>query len=257
MKRFFTENNGGLPFVLDDLRWIESGNIEALKALITPYLAPGQTQLILSGCEVTEDSGDLVVSEGYIYIDGEIYHCPVSSVLDEGLDHQFFSVEVLIDPAGDKVFQTTNTFSTYHNRVAVLSQDDDLPAGSVDISEVKTLQQRVYEMMGLVPVIPWTDLPGASYDYPTDEGRAQYMRDKNGVVYFRGIWSHEDPSSAPTLGTLPVECRPSVDIKFHYVYPVVGPVSISIKAATGIVKIVDSVAPQEVKLSSFPPFHTL
>ncbi|MCZ2393065.1 MAG: hypothetical protein LC105_04300 [Chitinophagales bacterium] len=79
MKKLITDNAGGFPFVLDDLRWIESGNQEIFKALITPYLPYSDISnaIIVSGLKVESLFGYLMgCEEGYVYWGGEVFYCP-------------------------------------------------------------------------------------------------------------------------------------------------------------------------------------
>ncbi len=115
MNKFKTDINGRLPITLNDLRWIEGGISNALKAVFDAY---GEDKFIISGCEFTINSGYRECSEGFIYWEGEILYTPGGSAFFDESNIPVFELEVTYDPAGLKLFKNGVQNDTYEIRRA-------------------------------------------------------------------------------------------------------------------------------------------
>lgn len=143
----------------------------------------------------------------------------------------------------------------------IMSQSGITANGQLD-NETNGFQ--IYEAMqklfGRSLATDWIDLPGASYIYPSAQGRAQILKDSNGFIHFRGVWSHDDPAPSMIVGTLPAGYRPELDIVFSYTTANVSNPSsvlsyeISISASTGVIDVSGSFSPQSIDCISFPSF---
>lgn len=166
MKKLLTNNTGGFPFVLDDLRWIESGNQEVFKALIVPYLPYSDVQnaIIISGLKVDDVFGYLRGGEeGYVYWNGEVFYSP--GIYLESPDFEFWGGRVCMriketfdeSEAGNKVFQIGGgPVPVYVNRTVELIYVDDgdsLPPDTEWLPKVSILdaiQQSMNERAGAI-----------------------------------------------------------------------------------------------------------
>lgn len=259
MKRLVSTDLGGFPFVSDDLRFIESGVMEALSALVSPYIG-SSNGLIISGCDRTIVGGNINISEGFIFLQGEIYYVPAQTVLDEGKTYNYFEVLENYDPAGEKQFQNSATHDTYAVRIAQIVQSDTLPVDAINYPNLDTVIGGAYKAMGFQEIKDWVNLPDARYVTPSVQGPAQIYRDRLGFVHFRGNWNHDDPGASFIIGTLPVGYRPDVDIVFNYLDAkssnpaTIFGYQISISASTGVIDVLGTNFPQEFEMMNFPSF---
>lgn len=141
MNKLITTNNGGFPFTLDDLRWLENGLTDALKGIVN-HVSSTEV-LILSGCEYNEqqlsDTDQLVMTAGYVYFNGEIYKVDaVNATLSSG-NTFYWDLKVTNDPAGNLTFEDTNTYDVYQIREFEVKQAASVPAGKVEVTDEKTI----------------------------------------------------------------------------------------------------------------------
>ena len=209
MKILKTTDVGGFPFVLDDIRFIYSGLLEAYRAVVSPYLTP-QDVVILSGCEQTISGGSLTLSDGWIFYAGEIYNTIGGSWPHDPLKSVHYEVTVGYTPAGLKTFQNGQQYNTYENRFLHPVYTDTPPVNSFP-RPMRTVISAIYEKMQSYTVGPinvshqaipsWELYPG-TYDVVA-------YKDFSGVVHLSGSFWFEDPSPDHFLFQLPIDFRPS------------------------------------------------
>lgn len=122
-----TNQNGGMPFDLDDLRW-ESDAVRAVFEMIGEGLRNSSQGFIVWGCSINSGSPD-ILNEGAVYLNGEFYHVPAQIVTEAaaGYNSNYWQVSETADPSGDEVFEDTVTRSTYMKRTANLVNPDVTP----------------------------------------------------------------------------------------------------------------------------------
>lgn len=129
MNNLKTDDVGGFPFVLDDLRWEGDAVREAFEGLVTAWGGDLLTDTYrLVGAEVTPSGPNFSVAAGFVVIEGEV--CKVDSILvpaPTGSNVLQWAVSETTDPAGDKTFLSGPSYSTYRIRKAVVV---DIPAGT-------------------------------------------------------------------------------------------------------------------------------
>jgi hypothetical protein len=140
MRRLKTEDLGGLPIALDDLRWIEEGVKDALKGIVN-YADPTEI-LIISGCEYSpdriDDLGEIVMTEGYILFDGEIFKVPATTQSLTGGNTLFYwDLKTTYDVAGNVVFENSSINDIYEIREFEIKQASSLPAGKIQVESEK------------------------------------------------------------------------------------------------------------------------
>jgi hypothetical protein len=125
MNRLLTPN-GGMPFELDDLNFMQDAYKEGISALLSqfttmsPHGLPA-THIILSGCEVTPGATHFSVSAGYVMINNEPLYAPaVASVPNANLNNMFYRLHTYNDPAGNDLFEDGILRDTYEVRRAEL-----------------------------------------------------------------------------------------------------------------------------------------
>ena len=197
-----TTDNGGFPFQLDDLRWIDSGIREAFKGIMSAYGIDDSTAVILSGCQ-RSGGGTVSLTEGYVSIGGEICYVPAQTwpAHAGGTDEEYFVIESTFDPAGSKTFESASVYDTYELRRGKI-QTGVPPAGHTSLSDIRTLHQIAANSMfpdgmimmwsGLASSIPygWALCDGTG-GTPDLRGRFVVGYDDRTTDPLNGIWDSD------------------------------------------------------------------
>jgi hypothetical protein len=113
MNKLITTNNGGMPVVLNDLRWLlgqaTSGNAGIYQALNDILLAWG-TDFIIYGCTSSGSPYPTAVTEGWIMLNSEILKVDAQVVT---YPNTFYTKVTTYDTTGNKSFESGTTVSTY------------------------------------------------------------------------------------------------------------------------------------------------
>jgi len=144
MDKFLTTDNGGLPLVLDDLRWFlgQDSNHGIYQALNNQYRGFGDN-FIITGCIEGGSPGAVTLTEGWIILDGELLKVDAQSAFNEGADSTFVKV-VTTDTTGDKTFQDASSVSTYQkNRAVISGVGGTLDYNGLHIWDVFTKKMRI------------------------------------------------------------------------------------------------------------------
>lgn len=112
--------NGGMPFTGDDLLWMQSGIIEAMKGIA--YGLAGEQNAILSGLDVTINGADWDISEGFMFLDGEVCYFAGGTAQNVQQDISRHGIRITnsYDSAGNEVFADSQSKDTYLVRKAEL-----------------------------------------------------------------------------------------------------------------------------------------
>lgn len=132
MDKLKTTNNGGMPFDLDDLRWIDKGVRDTFKA-IGNAMADSETDgVVLWGCDVTDAGGSYNIASGAIYAANEIWLVDAHSVVKlAGAGSWYIKKVITYDPTGNETFENSATVDTYEiRRLRWTNTDIDGVAGS-------------------------------------------------------------------------------------------------------------------------------
>lgn len=120
MNFFKTDDLGGLPYVLDDIRFVQTAVRNAFSALASGISDDDTNNGIIWGCVITDNTTTYDVSAGAVAIDGEIYIIAPATGLTKA-PSQYLNIRTSIgtyDAAGLKVFQTGVSYDTYELRFA-------------------------------------------------------------------------------------------------------------------------------------------
>ena len=115
MNIFKTTDNGGLPFVLDDIRFEQEAVREAFFGLTTSWGITQADSYVLNGAVVTAGGGGTYdITEGFIVLAGEIFKVDTQTTASVPFG-QFlqWEIEETNDPAGLKTFFSAASFDTY------------------------------------------------------------------------------------------------------------------------------------------------
>ena len=122
MKRLITTENGGMPIVLDDIRWLDDEYRNAWYAFISAFGATALTSFKLSGCVVTVNDTTYTTTAGYICLEGEILQVDAHSITVSETFTAKWVVEETYDIAGNKQFFDESNHDTYLIRKGKLQQ---------------------------------------------------------------------------------------------------------------------------------------
>lgn len=130
MNRLKTNIDGGFPLRLDDFRWTEEANKEALTGLVRALIG-SEDGAKLYGCVVVDtEQGDIwTCSEGFIYMNDEIFYVAEQSIENTGT--LWFEELVTYDASGNKTFEDASTNDTYEIRRAQLATGASAPADTL------------------------------------------------------------------------------------------------------------------------------
>ena len=113
---------GGLPLVLDDLRWFfgrlgtpNEGMYQAFNNLLRGF----GNNLIVQGITVAGSSPTLAISEGWVILNGELLKVDNQFNINTSTDNTFVKVTTF-DSRGNKQFQNGSTSDTYEKNRAVV-----------------------------------------------------------------------------------------------------------------------------------------
>jgi len=145
MNKFITTNNGGLPYVLDDIRFEQDAVREAFLGLVNSWGVANEESYILNGCEITVGA-TIDITAGHVVIQGEIYKVLAQSItatVPPG-EELVFEVVTSFDPAGNKTFDSGATFDTYENRRAQLAYQT-IGASNFKALTAPTIHRKIFE----------------------------------------------------------------------------------------------------------------
>lgn len=130
MNKLITNNNGGFPLVLDDVRFIMDAYTSAFKGILNAFAMSGENAVILSGCQKTVSAGLTTISEGFVGIDGEVCYVGEHSYINPSAgEKEYWDIQLGLLPAGEKLFQNGDTNFVYQSRVGAVLKALTVPAG--------------------------------------------------------------------------------------------------------------------------------
>ena len=129
---------GGEPNITaDDVNRNSDANNRAFQEVLKAWLTGFNENFIISGCEITITPGvEASVTEGYIFLNGEILQVDAQTTAYGTLDKYSYIKEVTYDPAGQKVFIDGLTKDTWQkNRGKLIAAPSDpVPTNQLDAS---------------------------------------------------------------------------------------------------------------------------
>lgn len=206
-----TDYNGGMPFDLDDIRWMQNSYIDAFNNLLKDFAIGTNPNFIVTGCEIV-GSPLLYLSKGYVYLNGELLQ------VDEQSLPGIFGTLVLkkvttYDVVGTEEFKDWISHPTYQKNRGVL----ELITGSVPTDKCpisQRLTNKVFESItnrgSVWNTVGESGQPDFESSWSAGYGKAvQFKRDAFGRVTLRGQCVSSAPFSNSTVFVLPLEYRPS------------------------------------------------
>lgn len=152
--------NGGMPFELDDLDFMQEATKDGIKGLLHEFASKNSGNLILSGCKVSPNGSNFDISAGYVMLDYEVLSFVGATNI--ATSQPYFELDVSYDPAGNDVFFDNVSRDTYEVRKA--THNTSVPAGT----NVQLLDSnRLTSLMKLSLLQPDVDWGQAYYDDST------------------------------------------------------------------------------------------
>lgn len=124
MNRLKTETLGGFPMEADDLTFRDAAFRDAFKGVLTSF---NRTYVKLSGLVVTNVSGTLSVTAGYVGYNGEVLYVPANSWSYNASAILYINLSIV--DANVEVFQDGNSHATEELRTGILGYSDVLVLG--------------------------------------------------------------------------------------------------------------------------------
>lgn len=145
MNKFITTDNGGLPIVLDDFRFIDDSVRNAFFGLATSWGLTNEDSYILNGCVITVGA-TIDVTSGYVVILGEIYKVRAHSITATvpSLSELVFAPLIAFGSAGNKTFDSGGTFDTYELRTAEMAYQT-IATTNFKAFVAKTIHEKIAE----------------------------------------------------------------------------------------------------------------
>ncbi len=104
MNQLITTYNGGFPFQLDDLRFLDSAQREAFLGVIKA-LVGYKTGAVISGCEIMSNDGtNIHIADGYVFLSNEIFYAPAQDIPVLSSGAYYWVIATSYDASGDKNF---------------------------------------------------------------------------------------------------------------------------------------------------------
>lgn len=148
MNNFKTTADGGMPLVLNDFRFINDSQLQALKGIVSVFGVTDQTAVILSGCERTILSGTVTIASGYISLGGEICFVPSHSYPVPSVGNfEYWVLNVSFDTAGLKLYKNTDSNETYEERTGKINVSNVVPDGHTKYQDAKRYEQVINEFI--------------------------------------------------------------------------------------------------------------
>lgn len=181
MKKLITTHNGGMPFHLDSLRWMEQGISESLSA-ICKSLALERPAIKLFGAGVTiedlpEDQRKYTIEQGAIFQGNEIFLVPEHTIECPSAHQAYWDTEEVFDPSGYLAFRDGSAHNVFSEKIMKLKHAASAPDGKQLYNAVPAVAELLKGFNGIsraeitiyifAPQKPEILPTGVTYDFVT------------------------------------------------------------------------------------------
>ncbi len=212
MDKLNITNNGGHPFTMDDLDFLQSALSEGIKGAVSPWF-DGDT-VILQGIVGTVGVTHTTYTNGYILLNNEVY--PVIGGVFLNGSYVIIDVAVTYNPIGNKLYENGTTVNCYEKRIGVMK----ISTGSgteIDLADCISFKQSL--MSGQYKFVfqdepAWQALPLNS-GWSNGTPAPRYRINKIGEVELDGVVLNPATTvSNNTICNLPIGFRPNFQKAF-------------------------------------------
>ncbi len=181
MKKLITTHDGGMPFHLDSLRWMEQGINESLSA-ICKSLALERPAIKLFGAGVTveylpDDLQQYTIEHGAIFQGNEIFLVPKHEITSLASHQAYWDTEEHFDPSGHLAFRNGSVHNVFSEKIMKLKHAASAPDGKQLYNAVPAVAELLKGFNGIsraeitiyifAPQKPETLPTGVTYDFVT------------------------------------------------------------------------------------------
>jgi hypothetical protein len=223
--------DGGMPLKIDDLDLIQDACFDAVQAILQSLL-PGTNSFILTGCESSIGGGNISITAGVIYVDGEIYYVP-SAIFTYDAGKQLY-LEENFSTSENRTFHDTSTNDVWDIRVYAFGYDTEVPEGAIGLSTMFTLRTLLDSEI-TSGISGNADLTGFyTLSYLTGFTKATSWNgirlEGNSFNGYMLLGAFTATASAGKVATLPVGMRPTGDLVGFFFTNAVAPGILKIKS---------------------------
>ena len=158
MDKLITTNNGGMPFDLDDIRWLEKGINDSFKAIGRGLANSNTDVFVLFGCELSDGGSSFSLASGAIWALDEFWIVDAHTVAKlspsattGGSNSYYLKQVIAYDATGSETFESGIVIDTYQKRRLELtnSEIDGTPTGTsitnVNVLDMPTLNDKLVD----------------------------------------------------------------------------------------------------------------
>jgi|GEM_PF-4828522 len=155
MNKLHTDINGGFPFSLDDLRWIDESIRDSIKGFMSTFGIADTEAFILSGLVYTDNGTSFSLTEGYVVIEGEVCHFQAQTINNPPSGQAaYFEIDVTYDPTRLVTFENGMSHDVYEVRKAKLITGSDTTTGVTFYDDTKRIFDIIRENLPELANIP-------------------------------------------------------------------------------------------------------
>lgn len=216
--------NGGMPFEADDIRWMQEGWNDEVRAILRAFRYQNQVaqygthpanSFIIYGCNI---SGNSVAgwewTEGAVCLQGQIYFCPASTapVPHTGLQGLYFEPGVAYSASGYEQFEDGNSEDTYAIRIVTPTVKTlgttglFFGASTVRFISGYTERQKTYIIVG-----GGGGAPAYASNWQAGTESLGFRLNNLRYVEFKGAVERQTAIATSNVFTLPSGYRPTVN----------------------------------------------
>lgn len=222
MNKLITTNNGGFPFHLDDVRFLDDAYRDSINAILSQHSdGSAASSFIVSGIAISISGTVITASAGWIYISGELLYFP-GGTLDHGsFLNIYFGLEVV--DGESRVFEDGSSNNVHQTRQAKMYAQAVPSSGWYEVaannlSNIRRLNNLVAQSLEAeqegLRVVGTSGQPAyGGTASSTGSGAIQplcFHKDSFGHVHVQGYFRNTGQWSV--IFTLPVGYRPSNSI---------------------------------------------
>lgn len=213
MDKLITSFAGKMPFVLEDLAFMDHAYRTIINLIGKTFYQNDTVGYILTGCEVTDGTGEgnYNVSAGLVYFggaDNELFYFPGGSIAAANTDSIRIVQDIDYDANGNKVFGNGVSRQVYQTRRCKLATTGSPYVAPGTVYPVR-LQDELQRILERADVTAWTQPSSlGSYYAHTSNNELKYRR-RLGNLEIKGAATATTTSQLlATLFTLPSGYRP-------------------------------------------------
>lgn len=196
MDKLITTYTGKMPFVQEDLNWLDQTFRDAINHLFKDFPAIMELNCIVSGCGYSEAGGVVTVEPGWVLLQNEMIYFAGDSITGTAANCKI-TYEDSYDAAGAKVFANGVSHNVYFKRRGKLVL-------STAQYYIRVVGERLRDRIRAQMVLPWITaaLTGSGWTNVS----LKYRQVAGGVHISGSLTSNDDPDV--TVMTLPAAYRP-------------------------------------------------